>query len=131
MSAPIVLELFGPGAPVEADALTRNLNRLIECVNRLGRDDRFAKPSFVPTVVYDWDSYQVVNALVCDSLTVDGVSVVAQDQLATGAALGMVRLAEAALLGPLTGTPTQQVAAIGAAVNGLLAALRAAGAMAE
>ena len=27
----------------------------------------------------------------------------------------MVRLAEAALLGPLTGTPTQQVAAIGAA----------------
>lgn len=133
MTEPVVLELFGPADPIDAEQLARNLNRLIDCVNRLGRDERFASPTLSPSAVADVNSYRVVGSLVCDGLVIDGVQapVVAVDRLATVGTMGLVRQAPVATLGTLPTPPAAAVDAIGTAVNGLLVALRAAGAMAE
>lgn len=134
MPDPAVIELHDPESPLDVALLEANLNVLIGCVNQLASAARFQLPEVQPGVSADGNSFRVVGALTCESLTVgDGAAeVIADDRLATqGRAGALLQAAAVAPLGTLSGTPAEQVAAIGAKVNEVLGVLRASGQLAE
>lgn len=134
MSDFVVIELHDPDSPVDVARLEANLNALIWCVNRLASAARFQLPAVQPGVSADGNSFRVVGALTCESLTVgDGTAaVVADDRLATQGLAGvLLQAAAVAPLGTLSGTPAEQVNEIGEKVNEVLGVLRASGQLAE
>lgn len=125
--ATLPLLLFQSDADVTAAAVEREINKLVAAVNYLSR---IKQASADPALSVGAEG-AVLGVLVAPAMSVAGAAVVPADQAAAPSEPGLIRCAAAVADIPSFTTETIPAHYMGEKLNELLAALRAAGSLAE